>query len=172
MHARSASAPRHRRPIAGALVTLAFGLAPAPGALAQDLSPRVDRDTPAGTEYRLPIESARRQATSGGGGAATPAGAPGGSGASQAAPPLFGEGVGPPARTSRTSRTRDGAAERATPDAPPPRRRAGTPRSVQAQARPPEGAGGALVAVGGAGSGVLLVGGLAGLAWRRRTMGR
>ena len=172
MPARSAGAPRRRRPLAGALLTIAFVLVPAPGAVAQDLSPRVDRSTPAGTEYQLPIEAARRQATGGVGGATAPAGASGGSDASQAAPPLFGEGISPPPRTPRTGRTRERAAEPATPSAPPPSRRARPPQGVQAQARAPEGAGGALVAVGGAGSGVLLVGGLAGLAWRRRTKRR
>lgn len=177
MRARLASAPRHRRPIVDALLAMAFVLAPAPAAVAQDLSPRVDRNTPAGTEYQLPIEAARRQATGGGGGGGggeTPAagGASGGSAASQTAPPLFGEGVGPPPRTPRTPRTRDRTAEPATRSAPPSGRRASPPPNVEAQARAPQGAGGALIAVGAAGSGVLLVGALAGLAWRRRTTRR
>lgn len=170
MHARIASAPRHRRPIARALVAMAFVLAPAPVAVAQDLSPQVDRNTPAGTEYELPIEAARRQATGGGEDAiAAAGGASRGSGASQAAPPLFGEGISAPPRMARTPGR---AAEPATRSAPPRSRRARPPQSVLAQARAPEGAVGSLLAVGGAGSGVLLVGALAGLAWRRRTTRR
>ena len=170
MRAGIASASLRRRPIAGGLLMVAFVLALAPGAIAQDLSPQLDRNTPAGTEYQLPIEAARRQAMGGGGGA-TPAGdgAAGGSGASQGAPPLFGEGVSTPPRTPRT---RDRTAEPETRSAPPPSRRARPPLSLPAQARAPEGAGGALVAVGGAGSAVLFLGGLAGLAWRRRSVRR
>ena len=172
MRARIASGPRHRRPIARALLAIACVLAPAPAAVAQDPSPRVDRNTPAGTEYELPIEAARRQATGGGDAIAAAGGASGGPAASQGAPPLFGEGISTPPRTPRTPRTAGRGAEPATRSAPPPNRRTRPPQSVLTQARAPEGAGGALLAVGGAALGALLMGALAGLAWRRRTTRR
>ena len=135
---------------------LAVGLIPAPGAAAQGLSPQVDRDSPAGIEYQLPVERAREQA----------AGSARGSPAAADRAPLFGEGV---TQAPRPSRAKDGGGGRRStrPGEPLPRTDSALP-NVRAQAPAPDGMGGGLVAIGAASAGVLLVGGLAGLGWRRR----
>lgn len=142
-------------------------------AAAQD--PQVDPDSPAGREYELPIDRAREQA---GAGSSRPSGAGGSDvgGASDA--PLFGAGVEPEKPTSGSARSgsaRSGTAgDPATtagvePDAQATAQ-ASALESVRAQAPAPDGGGSALVAIGAGGGGVLLLGGLAGLTWRRRTV--
>ena len=143
---------------------LAMALIPVPGAMAQGLSPQVDRDSPAGVEYQLPLDRAREEA----------AGVlPEDRGADDDIP-LFGVGV--TRANPRTPRAAaDGAtsqAERATPERAGAAAGATAPAIVRAQAPPPGGAGPALLAVGAAAAGVLLLGSLAGLAWRRRAMRR
>lgn len=142
---------------------LAIALIPAPGAMAQGLSPQVDRDSPAGIEYQLPLDRAREEAA----GALQPEDR----GADDSVP-LFGVGVKPAIpRTPRAAT--DGATSNAKR---PTRKRAGaaptTPTIVRAQAPPPGDAGTGLLAVGAAAAGVLLLGSLAGLVWRRRAMRR
>ncbi len=154
---------RHRSTL-GLLAALAvaLALAPATACWAQGADPQVDPDSPAGTEYELPIDSARERASSGG---------PRTSGSAGRAP-LFGEGVRPPAAGAGTGR-----ASSTTPAPPPatggpadPERT--TPDAVRAQAPAPDSGGGAVAAIAAGGAGVLLLGGLAGLAWRRRSMRR
>ena len=146
--------------------------APAPAAAAQDLRPRVDPDSPAGTEYQLPTERAREQAGAGGGS----------SGASSASShgtreaPLFGAGVEdrmPRARKRPSSPgrgTNGGSQEPTTttttrieqPDL-------GTARpEVHALARAPDDGGAGMLTIGALTAGVLLIGALAGLLWRRQ----
>lgn len=134
---------------------LAAALVPS-AAPAQGPSPQVDRDSPAGIEYQLPVERAREQA----------AGALPGARRSTDEIPLFGVGVkqargtkaGAGDRTSDTNRAAQGASRLESP-APP---------VVRAEAPPPAGGGELLLAAGATGAGVLLLGALAGLAWRRR----
>ena len=134
---------------------LAVALVPAPSAAAQGLAPQVDRDSPAGAEYELPVERARNQASGGDRGS---------SGAAQRAP-LFGEGVTPKPRVPRAS---PGTRGRATRPARRPPASTGAPPAVRAQASAPDTTIGGLLVVGAGGAAVLLVGGLAGLGWRRR----
>jgi hypothetical protein len=138
---------------------------------AQD--PQVDPGSPAGTEYQLPVDRAREEAGATSGGSKRSGGAQGGGAAGEA--PLFGTGV----ETKRTGfpggkspRGKPGTSVRRAPTAgAEPDAGASTPKPVRAQAAAPDGGGG-LVTVGVGAAGVLLLGGLAGLAWRRRTTGR
>ncbi|MDP1849671.1 MAG: hypothetical protein Q8K79_17930 [Solirubrobacteraceae bacterium] len=148
---------RARRPALACL--LAATLVPAPSAMAQGLSPQVDRDSPAGIEYQLPLETAREQASGGAAGA---------SGATDR-PPLFGAGVTAAPQTPRTGAR--GGTEAARSPRRPPREPAVSPAAppiVRAQAPAPAGALRDLTPVGAAGAAVLLVGVAAGLGWRRR----
>ena len=147
----------------------------APTAFAQDGGddPTIDPTSPAGTEYRLPVDRAREEARGGG---SDDADAEGG----QSPAPLFGEGVEPDddsgtaagAKGTGTSTTGSGKGDggQAPPPAPPPPPPAGQQATVRAQAQPPDD-GGALIAVGASALGLLLVGGLGGLLWRRRVSG-
>lgn len=139
----------------------AAALLPVPGTMAQGLSPQVDRDSPAAIEYQLPLERAREEA----------AGVPPQSRGADDDVPLFGVGVepakqgasraatdGPTAKAKRA--TRAGSAVGATP-----------PAIVRAEAPPPGGAGTVLPVLAAA-AGVLLLGSLAGLTWRRRSTRR
>lgn len=122
---------------------------------AQD--PQVDPGSPAGTEYQLPVDRAREEA----GGAS-------GSGNSQdrgttTQAPLFGSGV--ESEKSSSAGKSGTESERATVAGD---ERVATPETVLADAPSPD-RGGALVAVSGGAIGVLLLGGVAGLAWRRRS---
>jgi hypothetical protein len=139
------------------LSLLLVGAAPA---RAQD--PQVDPDSPAGTEYQLPTDSAREAARSG-------AGSRGSDGGEA---PLFGEGVDeqkPPTSSDRKSGSDSDPATTGAIEADPA---PGTRATVRAQAPAPDGGGGGALAIGAIAGGVLLIGGLAGLAWRRRTVGR
>jgi hypothetical protein len=115
---------------------------------AQAQSPQVDPDTPAGSEYQLPVDRAREQARE-------PTGAAG----------AAGEREQPRAGGAKADRDRDPARSAEVE----PRLGRSTPE-VRAQAPAPDDGGSAVVAVGGAALGVLLLGGLAGLAWRRRSV--
>lgn len=148
--------PARRLALAGLLTAT---LVAAPAAMAQGLSPQVDRDSPAGIEYQLPVETAREQASGGGAGA---------SGATDRAP-LFGAGV----MAARLAPRADPRGEREADRSPRrrPREPADSPTApptVRAQTPAPGGALGGLAPVGAAGATVLLVGVAAGLAWRRR----
>lgn len=154
----------------GALVlVLALGM-PAHGA-----GVHVDPSSPAGTEYQLPTDRAREQA----GASGEAKGAPGGAGGEA---PLFGAGVEdktPPPPARRKPRSRDHTKKTASRSADMPATTSGqaglgerTPQPVRALAPAPDGGGsGGMLAVAGAAAGVLLLGALAGLAWRRRTTG-
>ena len=150
---------------------------------AQD--PQVAPGSPAGTEYQLPVDRAREEAGGGSGGESggRPGGSDGSGGSRGAGPsgeaPLFGAGVGekpttgaPSAKSAAHSKPTIKAGTK--PDRGPtkagakPERGSSVPATVRAQAPAPDGGGG-LVAVGVGAGGVLLLGGLAGLAWRRRT---
>lgn len=203
------SLPRRcRAPWLAALAAIAFA-APAPVAAAAKAphapaaqAPQVDPNSPAGTEYQLPVDRAREQA--GGGGS-------GGSTGTSSKSPLFGQGVGKAdsgsgrgsagggADTSGsgarggastttgadTGRSRSGGGGASTTTgAGTGRSRSGagggtgerpqlgiaTPEILRSQAPAPEDGGGGLVSIAAGAVGVLLIGGLAGLAWRRRTL--
>ena len=148
----------------------------APGASAQGGvdDPQVDPDSPAGTEYELPIDRARDRARGGGSG-----GSGGTSGAAGGQAPLFGEGVEEQApRSGGESSTAKEAPSEQTPSssggADPPRTAGGrpatsTPEVARAQAPAPETGGGQLATPAAIAAGVLLIGGLAGLLLRRRS---
>jgi hypothetical protein len=143
--------------LVAALTLAALTLAASAPAAAQDDDPRVDPDSPAGTEYRLPVDRAREQVS-------------GGASAAPGAAPLFGEGV-EPADTGSGRRPSSGSAGAGstTTTGEQPALGTSSPEIVRAQAPPPDGGGGSLVAIAGGAAGVLLIGGLAGLAWRRRS---
>lgn len=167
MRAAVGSTPRRRLSGCGLLLCVMLALAPAAGA--QDLTPQVDRNSPAGVEYQLPIQRARAEAT---GASATP-------GAAAGEAPLFGVGVQqrPPEGTRRATGKRAGSGgARATGAdggvvAEPPLATS-TPEIVRTQAAAPGDAGGGLLRIAATGAGVLLLGAMAGLAWRRRAQRR
>jgi hypothetical protein len=140
----------------GVLVVALVLAAPVQG---QDDAPRVDPDSPAGTEYELPLDRAREEASGGGGT----------SGAAAAAAPLFGEGIEPTASSSGKG-ARSGA--RSTGTAAPVPEEGHTADSstatVRAQAPQPGGGLGGALAIGGGAAAVLALGALGGLALRRR----
>jgi hypothetical protein len=148
------------------LAALALSLALVPPAAAKgEPAPQVDPNSPAGTEYQLPTERARHEAS---GDRST--GSAGSSSARDAAP-LFGAGVeharpAPARKPSAHERTGTSTATRTEQ----PDLGTGTAEIVRGQAASPDGGVSGLVAVGGGAAGVLLLGGLTGLAWRRRSM--
>lgn len=148
-------------PCLGALAVVAALACAAP---AQGDAPQVDPDSPAGTEYQLPLDRAREEAGAGAG-ADRSAKAPGG------AAPLFGKGVerseSPPSMKPPADSSSDSDPAK-TPRTERDTRRSPTDR-VRAQARSPETTGGALLTVGAGAGGVVLLGGMAGLMWRRRS---
>lgn len=151
----------------GALAILLALAAPAP-AYAQGSDPQVDPDSPAGTEYELPLDRARQEA--GGGGSGGSSGSSGSRGTTDEAP-LFGEGVasGAGSENAKPAPKEDTDPDAATTASLEPDGTSGTPEAVRAQAPSPDGSSGDLVAIGTGAGGVLLLGGLAGLAWRRRS---
>lgn len=139
------------------VLTCLCALALTAPALAQD--PQVDANSPAGTEYQLPIDRAREQA---GGGSRR-------SGDAAAETPLFGEGVnGTPSRSGEQRGSGGSARTPTTTVREQPKLGTSAPETVQTQAQAPEGGGSGLVAIGVGAAGVLLIGGLGGWAWRRR----
>lgn len=170
--ARRLSATRHTARVLRVLLLLVCGLALfASPAAAQDDDVQVDPDSPSGREYALPVDSARSQASKGSSTRRS---------AGQAAP-LFGEGVrsGAGGGGAGDSAQADKTASKAGPsddagedeDASSALRRAATstPQTLRAQAAAPDG-GSSLLVIVGVGAGVLLAGGLIGLALRRRTL--
>lgn len=142
-----------------------MSLALVPPAAAQNEDPQVDPDSPAGTEYQLPIDRAREEASGGSGSSVV-----GSSGSSRSADtaPLFGAGVERSRSDSNTkSRSGSGGGEPAVSDEQSDTRTR-SPKTVLSQASTPDGGGRGLAAIGAGAAGVLLVGGFAGLAWRRR----
>jgi len=158
--------PMLRRPL---LLTFLFALALVLSAQAQD--PQVDPGSPAGTEYQLPVDRAREEAGGGAGGDRGPGGSQ--DDGAGAGPPLFGAGV---EADQKQKQTGSGSNKSGTDNDPATvgevERDLGTatPETVRAQAPAPDHGGSGLVAIGGGAAGVLLLGGLAGLAWRRRSM--
>jgi hypothetical protein len=144
-----------------ALLTLA-----APAASAQERGVFIDPDSPAGTEYAIPLDQARREAAGGAAGSGAPPGRE---------QPLFGAGIAPrieerPARRSDSRRrSRQGGAQNGdqvpSSGAKGP---SGTTAAVAATAG--EGNSDTLLTVGIAAA-VLAVGLAAGLAFRR-SLGR
>jgi hypothetical protein len=136
-------------------------------AAAQD--PQVDPGSPAGTEYQLPVERAREEA---GGGSSGSSGSGGGSNGSDSGTPgeapLFGAGVEGEKQSSANAKSGTDSDPATTADV---EQDGGTSaeQTVRAQAPAPDDAGAAIVAIAGGAAGVLLLGGLAGLAWRRRS---
>jgi hypothetical protein len=133
---------------------------------AQSGAPQVDPESPAGTEYELPLDRAREKA-----GGGTRGGTTAGDGGSGEAP-LFGEGVEREDRAGAGGTATDGTTQTASSS----RSRNGeastaTPATVRAQAPSPDGGGSGLLAVAAGAGGVLVLGGLAGVLWRRRSMG-
>jgi len=92
--------------------TIVILLASGPGAAAQNPAVEVDPDSPAGTEYALPVDQARLSA-----GASASTAAREGAPFDSAGPALFGEGVTPPPADA-TSRRR---ARQASPTGAPAR---------------------------------------------------
>jgi hypothetical protein len=130
---------------------------------AQAQDPQVDPGSPAGTEYQLPIDRAREEAGRGSGG---PVASPGGSATSEA--PLFGAGVEGRKSGSGAGKQKSGDSDsdpRTQKGVEPNRGR--TPETVRSGASAPASGGSVLVAIGGGAAGVLLLGGIAGLALRR-----
>jgi hypothetical protein len=169
------------RPLLAWLGAFALMVTPAAtAAAAQRDAPHIDPKSPAGTEYQLPADRARQDANGGGSS---------GSGGTAGATPLFGAGVDGNTPTARKRPSaRDGARNGAGNGSHTPKRSPTGPRTttapapveqpdlgtstaeiVRRQADAPDGGGSGLVAVGGGAVGVLLLGGLAGLAWRRRS---
>lgn len=157
--------PKSRRPLFGT-IAVALILAIPGAAWAQEDEVFVDPDSPAGTEYQLPLDRAR-EAAGGGGASGSGGGSAGGAASGEA--PLFGAGVErAESRSARDGRA-TGSAGTSTGSAEAADRGAITPPAVRAQAPSPDDGGGALLAVGAGAGGVLLLGGLAGMLWRRRS---
>ena len=142
-----------RRALA-AVIAAALALAAPPAAVAQDDGVFVDPDSPTGAEYDIPLERARRDATSDPGAREQPSRSRTG--------PLFGEGISAPAG----AKPRPGANARAAAG----RREQDLPASVEAAViRPggPEGGASSALLIGGAGLLVLALGAGGGVLLRR-----
>jgi hypothetical protein len=147
--------------------TLACLLLAAP-AFAQEEGVSIDPDSPSAKEYTIPLESERRQADPGQEASAAIV-----QGARTA--PLFGAGIGSagdaggarPDSSASEPRASSQAGDGPRRDAP----QAGDPevlRAATSNPGPPAGGIGVALTIGGAAVAVLLIGGLAGLLWRRR----
>ena len=153
------------------IAVVAFLLLAAP-AHAQDPGVIIDPGAPSAKEYALPFESERRQADPEQG-----ASAPVVPGARSS--PTFGEGItsgnaptsrGPAARAAReadgnaaTGKETTGAARESASDGD-----AAVVRAATSNPGAPDGGAGVTLTIAGIALGVLLVGGMAGLLWRRR----
>ncbi len=130
---------------------------------------QVDPDSPAGVEYQLPLEQARKDARGGG------LGSQGGAGGSEGVASLFGVGIVPAKATNARGRG-------SGPQSGGPQGEGGGPQSEDrgpdagseaatikrsALGSPDEDAGSATLRIAGIALAVLLVGGLLGLALRR-----
>jgi len=140
------------------LAACLLALALAPAAAAQ--APQVDPSSPAGTEYQLPVDRAREQASGGpsGGGSTTSA---------SGEAPLFGAGVEPEGdgagQSHASSKPKTGSGDDAQASGE------SSAAVVRSYADAPDGGAGAL-AIGAGAVGVLAIGAAAGLVWRRRGM--
>lgn len=130
-----------------------FVLAFAAPATAQE--PQVDPGSPAGIEYQLPVDRARDEA----GGSSR-------SGRDSREAPLFGAGVESKKRSASAARSGTDSDPSTTGDGERDDD-AGTTEAVRAQVAAPDRPGNALALIGAGACAVLLLGGLAGLAWRR-----
>jgi hypothetical protein len=141
------------------LIALILAALAAPPASAQEDGVFVDPDSPAGKEYAVPLEEARREASG--------ASAGGSSGDRGGGQPLFGVGIErAPRQTGAGEATESGGGGRNADDAQGPERVAPSGQSaaaVEAAAR--DGSDGLLTA--GIATGVLVAGLLAGLVLRR-----
>lgn len=150
-----------------ALLASATFAAPALGADEGVIFDPPDRDSPAGKEYAIPVDQARRDAAGG-----VAPGSRGGPTGGQGAAPLFGEGVSRKARDRSRSQSggpgggRSSRLAPAGPGAVDDAARAGSPPLARELAND-EGGGAARTAVGIVVV-VLLTGGLLGWALRRR----
>jgi len=152
------------------LLTCLSALVFAAPAQAQDPHPQVDPDSPAGSEYQLPIDRAREQARERPDAPGTAEGR-----GSTGEVPLFGSGVQSRRKEHKTPRASSAKADRDRDPARSAQLEPGLGTStpeVRAQAPSPDDGGSGLVAIGGGALGVLLLGGLAGLAWRCRSVRR
>jgi hypothetical protein len=142
--------------------TWALSLGFVPAAWAQS-DPELDPNSPAGEEYKLPVDRARQDARPHSPGGATAA-------------PLFGAGVGDTPRDSSSGSSQDQSTASSSGSAKTsnasPAPGSSTHEPVRAQAPAPGAGGGGTVPVAASAAGVLLIGGLAGLAWRRRSQQR
>lgn len=150
------------------LTVLAF----VPAARAQGVGIQVDRDSPSGTEYQLPLERARQDAQPGGpplqvrpGERTAPAFGEGIKAPSASGTAPQNEGLDPSSGTTRRDarkRTADGGSTHAgtvtAPAALPP----------PSSSKPADGPGSSLLGVGGIAAGVLALGASVGLLLRRR----
>ena len=140
----------------------------AAGARAQDPGVFIDPGAPSAKEYALPFESERRQAD--------PEQGP----SAQIVPgartsPTFGEGItsgdAPSSASSSSNGSRDSEERKEAAGEPRERASDGEAEVIRAAAAnpgAPDGGTGVTLTIAGIGLGVLLVGGLAGLLWRRR----
>jgi hypothetical protein len=155
--------PSAKRALAGLIVVSALG---APGAQAQEKGVFIDPDSPAGEQYALPIEKARRGAVDGGKTAKVRPG--------EQTAPLFGAGVGPDrtatGKGSKTAgRTRDTASRTVSPGTL--RRERRRVASGLATARAEGGSSDDALVLAAGGGGVLLLCAIGGLAARRLRSG-
>src|SRR5687767_11216329 len=132
----------------GALAIALALAAPAPG-VAQSGDPQVDPDSPAGTEYELPLDRAREEAGGGGG-------ASGSSDGTAGEAPLFGQGVESRSGAAKSTPKQGTDSDPATTASIEPDGAGDASETVRAQAPSPNGGGGDLVAIGAGAGGVLL----------------
>ena len=139
---------RHLMP---ACLAICLALVLAGPSAGQAGAPQIDPDSPAGIEYQLPIDRARGEA----------AGPGSSSSARPGSAPLFGTGVTRSTASDESGRVPPASAEPSTP---------AQNGGAQTRARASVPASGAtpLLAIAGGAAGVLVFGGLAGLALRRR----
>jgi hypothetical protein len=151
---------RHQLLAGCGALAVSFALAGPAVAASQNDDPQVDPGSPAGTEYQLPVDRAREQASGGGSGA--PGSSTGSTGSTGTAP-LFGEGVKP-------SKSGKGSTAKTTTTGEQPGLGTATPEIVRSQAAAPDGGGSGLLPIAGIAAGVLLLGAIAGILWRRRSV--
>lgn len=132
------------------------------GGSARAADPQIDPGSPAGTEYQLPVDRARDEAS---GGSQRPSGTSGGA-------VLFGAGV--EKREATTGNAKSGISGSESGAETVAKAEAENDKSrgiVSTQAPEPDSGAGPVLAIGGGAAVVLLVGAAGGLALRRRTAG-
>lgn len=152
--------PLAKRVLAGLIVVSTLG---APSAQAQEKGVFIDPDSPAGEQYALPIEKARRGAVDGGKTAKVRPG--------EQTAPLFGAGVGPDrgARATARNRTPGAAGTRISPRTL--RRERQRVAAGFAAARAEGGSSGDALVLAAGGAGVLLLCAVGGIVARRLRSG-